>query len=87
MMQVLQLLTVAGVGIALAWYGLFQDRRNMLRAIPDNPQFRSLPIIAVITNWLALILPNMCNFEVMNVPLLNGFCLPACSLPPCAPPN
>jgi hypothetical protein len=27
-MQILQLLTVVGVGIALAWYGLFQDRRE-----------------------------------------------------------
>jgi hypothetical protein len=37
MMQVLQLLTVVGVGIALAWYGLLQDRREHTPVDPRQP--------------------------------------------------
>ena len=40
MMQVLQLLTVVGVGVALAWYGLLQDKREHP---PFDPRQPSIP--------------------------------------------
>lgn len=40
MMQVLQLLAVVGVGIGLALYGLFQDKREHL---PRDPRQPSIP--------------------------------------------
>lgn len=39
MMQVLQLLAVVGVGVGLAWYALFQDKREH----PLDPRQPSIP--------------------------------------------
>jgi hypothetical protein len=43
MTQALQLLTVVAVGIGLAWYGLFQDRREHRHDGQTDPRQPSIP--------------------------------------------